>query len=808
MIRFPLRGSQSHAAAAVVAAWLTIGAATTGLAAVQYGLYGGSMSGAYVTSDLPSAYEVYDGAVMVYDTTDFNNNTTWVYWGQMYFDGGDYTFQKNNWDDGIYLVIDGEVIIDNNTYNAVVSKTVSGKPAGWYDFEIRAGQGTGGVGGNFYYWKGSTVATTEERLRIMNDDPENPVFRCGASFKVTANPKVGTVSPAYGAGMASDGETITFTATGTERYTCVGYELSLTVDGVKTILASGDTSSFDWTYTDECDGAVLEWKWKFTGAQDVYWAAPNGTAEAACTEEDPGTIAAALAKCVARESFAAGDVVMLKSGTYDFTGVACANDRTSALIPINKAFVTIKSETDTPEDCIIRGWGTVVTKTELTDDDGNVTNTVTTTTYNLQRCFSVTGPALIRGIRIENFTAPNNGYFCPVTGIFKVKATDLGVLEAENCVISGLSRSANSSGYIYGAFCDGGIYRDCVISNFTDRACGGFGGGLCNGNARFERCKIQQSNANYSLFNGSSVLVDCVFEGNKQYGNFPCICQDVGLVQNCSFFTNKAMCVRSTSTSDSVVTRVDGCTFVGNSLSGANGIGICAKNRTAVLVTSSRFESNNVSSLIAEGSVCGGVAGWYGAYSNCVFRGNWTSDQRGGGTVRYATLWNCTIEGNYATSGSSCGLMNCTAINCLVKDNDQQNGQPVNYGNRLLNCTVVGSTTTAAAVRGGAATNTIVYGTSSGVDIDTGDYSHVLYGTSSDAGTLTDCAQLAEDPFYGSAKPETPYLPKRKSGAIDGGILLAEVGPADYYGNKRLVGKALDIGCVERQAKGMAVICR
>ncbi|MGN0827619.1 MAG: hypothetical protein ACI4QD_06770, partial [Kiritimatiellia bacterium] len=83
------------------------------------------------------------------------------------------------------------------------------------------------------------------------------------------------------------------------------------------------------------------------GEQLVYWAAPNGTAEAACTEEDPGTIAAALAKCVARESFAAGDVVMLKSGTYDFTGVACANDQTSALIPINKAFVTIKSETDT-----------------------------------------------------------------------------------------------------------------------------------------------------------------------------------------------------------------------------------------------------------------------------------------------------------------------------------------------------------------------------------------------------------------------------------------------------------------------------
>ncbi|MGN1360351.1 MAG: right-handed parallel beta-helix repeat-containing protein [Kiritimatiellia bacterium] len=761
------------------------------------GLYGGSMSGAYVTSGLPTSYEVYDGAVKVYDTTGFDNNTTWVYWGQMYLDGGDYTFQKDKWDDGIYLVIDGEVVIDNNSYSAVVTQTVSGKPAGWYSFEIRAGQGTGGVGGNFYYWKGSSVGTEEERLRIMNDDPENPVFRCARkNFTVTGTLEIGTVSPSYGAGWASDGETITFTATGTTRYTCMGYELSLTVDGVKTILASGDGSSFEWTYTDEYDGAVLEWKWAFTGAQDVYWAAPDGTEDAACTEAEPGTIAAAIAKCVARESFESGDVVMLKKGVYDFTGVECANDRTSALIPVSKDFVTIKSETDNPEDCIIHGWGTVVTETELKDDDGNVTNTVTTTTYNLQRCFSVTGPALIRSIRIENFTAPNNGYLTPVTGVFKTVATELGVLEVENCVIAGLSRPSGTQ-YIYGALCDGGVYRDCVVTNFTDRVNGGFGGALCGGNARFERCKIQQSDANYSLFSGSSVLVDCVFEGNRQYGNSPCICQNVGLVQNCSFFTNQAMCVFSTSTSESVETRLDGCTFVGNYLSGFNGAGISAKNRTAVLVTNSRFEDNHVSSPIAEGSDCGGVAGWYGAYSNCVFRGNWTSSQRGGGTVRYAALQNCTIEGNYATSGSSCGLMNCVAINCLVKDNNQQNGQPVNYGNMLLNCTVVGSVTTSAAVQSGAATNTIVYGTSGGVDIDTGDYSHVLYGTSSDAGTLTDCAQLAEDPFSGSATPETPYLPKRKSGAVETGILLAEVGSVDYYGNKRLAGKALDIGCAE-----------
>ncbi|MGN1358874.1 MAG: right-handed parallel beta-helix repeat-containing protein [Kiritimatiellia bacterium] len=525
---------------------------------------------------------------------------------------------------------------------------------------------------------------------------------------------------------------------------------------------------------------------------ETYWAAPDGTADAACTEEAPGTIAAALAKCVARTSFAEGDVVLLKSGVYDFTGIECVNNFYSSLIPVNKAFVTIKSETDTPEQCVFRGWGTVVTETELKDDDGNVTNTVTTTTAHRQRCFSVTGPALIRGIRFEHFVIPNSD---DGAGIFRTTVTAAGALEVENCTFTDISIKSLSWGGTIGT---ASVYRNCTFAdNVESNSNVGF---LCRNPpipVRFEQCSfLRNSSPNGLLYGWNISLIDCTFQENLG----SCLCQDISLARNCSFSDNQTRCIQTESNSQGVPL-IDGCTFTGNTLVNGTGAGVRAKSGVNVLVTNSRFEGNHTTSPVTVSTSCGGVAGYYGTYSNCVFKGNWADNLRGGGgTVRYATLQNCTIEGNDSktdAASTSIGLMDCTAINCLIKDNKQQNGKAVNYGNMLLNCTVVGSVTTSAAVQGGAVTNTIVYGTSGGVDIDTGDYSHVLYGTSSDAGTLTDCAQLAEDPFSGDATPETPYLPKRKSGAVDAGILLAEVGSVDYYGNKRLSGGVLDIGCAE-----------
>ena len=78
------------------------------------------------------------------DKTPWADNTTFVYWGRIRLDGSLYTFGKK-FDDFALLIINGEPIINNNTWNDQVTATLQ-LPAGWYSFELRLGQGSGGVG--------------------------------------------------------------------------------------------------------------------------------------------------------------------------------------------------------------------------------------------------------------------------------------------------------------------------------------------------------------------------------------------------------------------------------------------------------------------------------------------------------------------------------------------------------------------------------------------------------------------------------------------------------------------------------------
>jgi len=71
-------------------------------------------------------------------------NTTYVYWGQIYLDGSTYNFAESI-DDDCWLKIDGTVVLDDGKWDFTSVGSIS-RAAGWYDFEVRFQNGTGGAG--------------------------------------------------------------------------------------------------------------------------------------------------------------------------------------------------------------------------------------------------------------------------------------------------------------------------------------------------------------------------------------------------------------------------------------------------------------------------------------------------------------------------------------------------------------------------------------------------------------------------------------------------------------------------------------
>ena len=71
-------------------------------------------------------------------------NTTWIYWGQMYFDGSTYWFAENL-DDAVYLTVGGTVVLDDAGWSTPTCGSVT-PGAGWHPVEIRLYNGSGGAG--------------------------------------------------------------------------------------------------------------------------------------------------------------------------------------------------------------------------------------------------------------------------------------------------------------------------------------------------------------------------------------------------------------------------------------------------------------------------------------------------------------------------------------------------------------------------------------------------------------------------------------------------------------------------------------
>ena len=85
-----------------------------------------------------------------YDNTNYSwgDNAVWTYVGQMYFEAGKIYVFAEDIDDATYFRIDGKNIINDTVYNSIATGSFTPEATGWYDVDIRIGNGGGGSGPN------------------------------------------------------------------------------------------------------------------------------------------------------------------------------------------------------------------------------------------------------------------------------------------------------------------------------------------------------------------------------------------------------------------------------------------------------------------------------------------------------------------------------------------------------------------------------------------------------------------------------------------------------------------------------------
>jgi hypothetical protein len=126
----------------------------TSTAPMTAGLKQGRVDGAFELNASPATTTVTLGLDMGQNSNKppWGDNETWVYTGEFYQPVTSLVTFAENIDDGTLLKIDGQVWINDNTWNTPVAasgpqgQTPAPLTAGWHTFEARFGNGTGGAG--------------------------------------------------------------------------------------------------------------------------------------------------------------------------------------------------------------------------------------------------------------------------------------------------------------------------------------------------------------------------------------------------------------------------------------------------------------------------------------------------------------------------------------------------------------------------------------------------------------------------------------------------------------------------------------
>ena len=695
---------------------------------------------------------------MAKTNTGWGASTTYVYWGQIYLDGSKYCFAESI-DDAVYLKIDGTKILDNTSWSTTTTGSITREP-GWYDFELRLYNGSGGAGpanqdswGTPGYGFGYNTTNYTGKVGAKYTFPEDPgnrsLFRyddgkgfenqitfsgmpynvpvAGASYDDVVNlvaDDVLTYSVPSGTQPVSDGV----------RATCVGWTL-YSVDletGEETATASNTTATASFTHiegrlwhlvwnwqiefrvnaTANAGGSVAPTEqWVVSGATTTMTATPNaGKAFYKWTNDVPASVSATSPSI----SFPVSAPMSLFATFGSIIYVAeDGNDGNDGSSPAN-AFATIEAAISAAgEGMVIR---VCPGEYRLTTDRVTLSTPLSIVGYGsgpedvIIRPKATAAPAYIFTLshehaRLENLTLSDGktGSANNETGA-QSPALIVNSGTASGCII----RNCSGKGYYGAVKMLGGLVENCVITNNNmtrpDNGQGNGGGVSMFGAGTLRNCLIAYNSCNKS---GSGI---CMMGYNSKYAPL-----------------------------------VTGCTIVGNKLN------LGDQNGGAGV---------SISAGILENSVIRGNTATKTAGIGVAIRSH-NVGQTGTPTVR-----NCLIVGN---SGSGAGA-----------------GVWMDRGN-LYNCTITENASIAlgSGLRqsGGTAKNNIVFG-----NVGSDDY--ISGGTAS--------ANITDNPIF--ADPANgDYTLCLGSPAIDAAETIAGVG-ADILGTTRPQGTAPDCGAYEYTA--------
>ncbi|MBO7686512.1 MAG: hypothetical protein J6V72_09015, partial [Kiritimatiellae bacterium] len=353
---------------------------------------------------------------------------------------------------------------------------------------------------------------------------------------------------------------------------------------------------------------------------------------------------------------ASGDTILVKPGTYDFTGISMRTDNytkdgvtyviTNHLYR-NIAF-TLKGDTSGHWDDAVIFTG-----------NGRCCDLKSTWKY----CY-------FNNITFDGFDCnryPCSGSFESRGGALRLEDNSL-VNTVSNCVFR------NCSAYIGGAV-NGGTLVDCLCTNNYASSNGGGGS-----NTRFERCRVVFNRAggshggSYSHFG----CFDSYFEGNTgvdggalRQGGYVC--------SNCTFVANVARSGGGAIYADNAAPgEILDCTFIENVATNAGGA-IHTSTMGRPNIRGCTFVSNSVANLTSTATYYGGGAIYSplsseaNTISNCTFFGNWTERNYGGAAVN-GVYEDCTFISNRVKAiayGGACYFVNSTGAvrRCVFFDN-------------------------------------------------------------------------------------------------------------------------------------------